>query len=55
MTAKEENKMRRLEIENRLLRNSIANHMRVYGDQLITIVDLRAKIELIESVLRSDE
>ena len=51
MTAKEAQKMRRLEVENRELREKIAEHMRVYGDQLVTICELRAVLELINSAL----
>ena len=55
MTAKESQKMRRLETENRELREKIANHMRVYGNQLVTICEMRAKLELIDSALHGGE
>ena len=54
MTAKERQQMQRLEIENRELRNSHKNHMKIYGDNLMEIVELKAKLELIESALRGD-
>ena len=29
-------------------------HMRIYGDNLMEIIELKAKLELIESALRGD-
>ena len=55
MNAKERQQMQRLEIENRELRNSHANHMRIYGDNLMEIIELKAKLELIESAMRGGE
>lgn len=55
MTAKETQRMRRLEIENRELREKIANHMRVYGNQLMLIVEMKAKLELVESALHGGD
>lgn len=55
MTAKELQKMHRLEIENRELREKISHHMRIYGDQLVTICEMRAKLELIDSALHGGE
>lgn len=52
MTAKERQQMQRLEIENRELRHEIAKHMRIYGDNLVVIIELRAKLELVASALR---
>ena len=54
MTAKERQKMQRLEIENRELREQHTKHMRIYGDNLMEIIELKAKLELIESALRGD-
>lgn len=51
MTAKEQQRMHRLEIENRELREKISKHMRVYGDQLVRICEMKAKLELIDSAL----
>lgn len=51
MTAKEAQRMQRLEIENRELREKIAKHMRVYGDQLVLICELQAKLSLVESAM----
>jgi hypothetical protein len=55
MTAKEAQKMRRLEMENAELRDKIANHMAAYGSALITICEMRAKLALIESALHGDD
>ena len=55
MTAKERQRMQRLEIENRELRNKIANHMRVYGDMLVELAEMRAKLELVDCALHDDE
>ena len=52
MTAKEQQRMQRLEIENRELRDKCDKHMEIYRDQLYEIIDLRAKLELIASALR---
>lgn len=54
MTAKERQKMQRLEIENRELREQHAKNMRIYGDNLMEIIELKAKLELIELALRGD-
>lgn len=55
MTAKELQKMQRLEIENHELRERIAKNMSVYGDQLILIIELKAKLDLVASALYGGE
>lgn len=55
MTKNEAQKMQRLETENAMLRAQIGNHMRVYGDCLVEIIELKAKIELVESAIRGAE
>lgn len=55
MTAKEQQKMRRLEIENSELRRTIAEHMRVYGEMLATVCEMRAKLDLVDHALHGDE
>lgn len=55
MTAKERQAMRRLELENAKLRAAIANHMRDYGDALIEIIDLKARIELVRSAVNGED
>lgn len=55
MTAKEKTKMLRLEAENKELREQIFKHIRIYGEQLIEIIDLRARVELVELAIRGDE
>lgn len=54
MTAKEQQRMARLEIENRELREKISQHMRVYGDQLLLICEMKSKLELVDSALHGD-
>lgn len=51
MTKKEQQRMRRLELENEQLREQHANHMRIYGDNLIEIIELKATIELIKTAM----
>ena len=51
MTKAESQKMHRLELENQELRAQHEKHMRVYGDNLIEIIELKATIELIRSAL----
>lgn len=50
MTAKEKAKMRRLELENEQLRAQHARHIKVYGDQSLELIELRAKLELLREV-----
>lgn len=54
MTSKERQRMQRLEVENKLLRDEIAKHMRIYGDQLCRLVDAQAKMELIKSAMEDE-
>ncbi len=51
MTAKERQRMQRLEIENRELRAALEHHQDVGRKMLYEIVDMKAKLELIESAL----
>ena len=44
MTKKEQQQMRRLELENAALREQIAKHMRIYCDCLVEIVELHAAL-----------
>lgn len=55
MTAKEQQRMRRLELENAELRAAIANHMRVYGDTLVEIIDLKTRLELVRSAVNGED
>jgi hypothetical protein len=52
MTAKERQQMQRLQIENAELRAAVANHMRIYGDNLIEIIELKATLELVKEALK---
>lgn len=51
MTAKEQQRMARLEIENRELRDQLSRHMEIYRNQLFEIVELRTKLELVEMAI----
>jgi hypothetical protein len=51
MTKKEQQKMQRLELENIQLRENHSKHMRVYGDLLIEIIELKAKLTLIQDAI----
>ena len=55
MTAKEQQKLRRLEIENRELREKLDKNFQIYRDQLYLIVEMRAKLELIDLALHGSE
>lgn len=51
MTKKEQQRMRRLELENAELREAIDKHMRVYGDALGELVTLRATLQLVREAM----
>jgi len=51
MTAKERQKMARLESENRQLREEIAKHMRIYGETLSDLITARARLEAVMAAL----
>ena len=51
MTKAEAQKMQRLELENKELREMNSKHISVYGDNIIQIIELKATIELIKSAL----
>lgn len=55
MTKQEQLNLTRLETENRELRARLDKSMDVYRDQALELIELRTKLELIESVLRGDE
>ena len=50
MTAKEKAKLRRLELENEQLRAQHAKHIEVYRDQVLELIELRAKLDLLREV-----
>lgn len=50
MNAKESARLRRLELENAELRAQNARHIEVYRDQLIELIELRAKLDLLREV-----
>lgn len=51
MTAKERQQMRRLEIENRELRQALEHHQDVNRRMLYEIVDLKTKLELVSEAV----
>ena len=55
MNLKETARMRRLETENRHLREALENQAAIYRDQLYEIVILKTKIDLIEEAMRYAE
>lgn len=54
MTAKERQRMQRLEIENRELRQALEHYQDVNRNMLYELVDLKAKLELVRSALDGD-
>ena len=55
MTAKERQQMQRLEIENEKLRRRVSEDMRICGDLMIEIIELKTKLELVGSAMRGGE
>jgi hypothetical protein len=51
MTRSQQQKMRRLELENEQLRDMHNKHLEVYRDQLIEIIELKATLELMQEAL----
>ena len=54
MTAKERQRMLRLEIENAELRERVSKDMSVYSNNLIEIIELKATLELIQFALEGN-
>ena len=54
MTAKERATLRRLELENQQLRETVARHIEVYRDQLIELIELRATVDLLRELIGSN-
>ncbi|MVW75348.1 hypothetical protein [Pseudomonas xionganensis] len=52
MTAKDRARMRRLELENEELRRHNATHIRVFRDQALKLVELRATLQLLREILQ---
>lgn len=50
MTKAEQAKLRSLELENAELREWQATHLRVYGDMLAELVELRAQLQLLREI-----
>ena len=54
MTAKERQRMQRLEIENKHLREELDRHREVGRKMLYEIVDMKTKLELIDIALHGE-
>lgn len=54
MTARDKQRLQRLEAENRMLRDKLAEHMRVYSDCLAEIIELKARLELVRSSISGE-
>lgn len=55
MTAKERQRMQRLEIENRELRSALDHHQDVNRRTLYELVDLKTKLQMVDLALHGDE
>ena len=55
MTAKELQKMKRLEIENSELRAQIEKHISVYRESLYLIVEMKTKRQLIDMAMHGGD
>ena len=51
LTARDKAKLRRLELENAELRQVNARHIDVYREQLVELIELRAKLQLMRELL----
>jgi len=51
LTARDKAKLRRLELENAELRQANARHIDVYREQLVELIELRAKLQLMRELL----
>ena len=51
LTASDRAKLRRLELENAELRQVNARHIDVYREQLVELIELRAKLQLMRELL----
>ena len=55
MTAKEKQRMKRLEIENRELKSVLSKHTDVYRNQLFEIVEMKTKLQLIDMAMNGGD
>jgi len=55
VTAKELQKMKRLEIENSELRAQIEKHISVYRESLYLIVEMKTKLQLIDMAMHGGD
>ena len=52
MTAKDRARMRRLALENEELRRHNDTHIRVFRDQALELIELRATVQLLREILQ---
>ena len=55
MSKQEQQKMRRLEIENEQLRQMNNRHIEVYRDMAIEMIELKTKLQLIEEAIHGNK
>lgn len=55
MTKSERARLARLERENAELREKIAQHMRVYGDLLCEVCDLKARLAAVSDAITDND
>ena len=55
MTAKERQRLERLEEENRRLRENHTKQLRIYSDLLVEVIELKAVLALVRSAVGTKE
>ena len=55
MTAKERQRLKRLEEENRMLRENHTKQLRIYSDLLVELIELKATLALVRSAVGDKE
>ena len=55
MTAKERQHLKRLEEENRMLRENHTKQLRIYSDLLVEVIELKAVLALVRSAVGTKE
>jgi len=54
MTKAEQSRLRRLELENAELRRMNDRHIKVFRDQALELIELRARLELLRELVNED-
>lgn len=55
MTAKERQRLERLETENRMLRENHIKQLQIYSDLLVELIELKAMLALVRSAVGDKE